>query len=231
MAFELNHVVPWGRNLEEYQLMFNLLENELTQKIISVGDGPASFNVAMKSMGHQVISLDPVYAFSPEELESRIQQTRQEVLAQTQRNKKNFVWKHIRDIDELEKIRMQAMKAFLADFAAGKREGRYIPHSLPDKTPFNDNYFDLGLSSHFLVLYAELGLEFHIQTITEMLRICRQIRIFPLLDLNAQPSSVLKGIIDFFQNKYQLEIIPVAYEFQRNGNQMLQISKQNITFT
>lgn len=228
MAFELTSIVPWGRNLQEYRLIFNLSEKELTQKIISVGDGPASFNAEMQRLGHQVISLDPIYTFSTEELEERIQQTKQEVLAQTQRNKENFVWKHIKDIHALERIRMQAMRDFLADYVAGKHAGRYIPHSLPDKTPFSDNAFDLGVSSHFLVLYAGLGLEFHIQSVTEMLRICKQIRIFPLLDLNAQPSPVLEGMIDFFQQQYRVDIIPVAYEFQRNGNQMLQISKHSI---
>lgn len=225
MAFELKSVVPWGRNLEEYRLMFNLTAEDLRKKIISVGDGPASFNVEMYRLGHRVISLDPIYDFSTQELEVRIQETRQEVLTQTQRNRDNFVWKHIKDIDELERIRMQAMNTFLSDFNAGKQEGRYIPHALPDTTPFRDEEFDMGLSSHFLVLYARLGLAFHIQAIAEMLRICKQIRIFPLLDLNALPSPVLQEIIEHFQHQHQVEIIQVGYEFQRNGNQMLQITK------
>jgi hypothetical protein len=226
MAFELNSVVPWGRNLEEYRLMFNLTAEDIGKKIMSAGDGPASFNVEMYQMGHRVVSLDPIYTFSTTALAERIQQTREEVLTQIQRNKGNFVWKHITDIDTLERIRMQAMNTFLSDFEAGKQEGRYISHALPDKTSFKNGAFDIGLSSHFLILYAKLGLEFHIQSITEMLRICQQIRIFPILDLNAQPSPVLQGILDFFQTQYQVEVIQVDYEFQRNGNQMLQIIKK-----
>ncbi|QHT68955.1 SAM-dependent methyltransferase [Rhodocytophaga rosea] len=230
MAFELKTVVPWGRNLEEYRLMFNLTAEDLGKKIISMGDGPASFNVEMHRLGRQVISLDPIYAFPRIELAERIQQTKQEVLTQTWRNQDNFVWKHIKDMEDLEKIRMKAMTTFLSDVEAGKLEGRYIPHALPDKTPFRDEEFDMGLSSHFLILYAGLGLDFHIQAIAEMLRICKQVRIFPLLDLNAQPSIVLKGIIDFFQNQYQLKIAQVAYEFQRNGNQMLLINRKPDNF-
>jgi hypothetical protein len=86
---------------------------------------------------------------------------------------------------------MGAMERFLADYEAGRREGRYVPHALPDRTPYADDAFDLGLSSHFLVLYANLGLDFHLQSLREMLRICREVRIFPLLDLNASESAVL----------------------------------------
>jgi hypothetical protein len=70
------------------------------------------------------------------------------------------VWTHIRDVADLERIRMGAMERFLADYEAGRREGRYVPHALPDRTPYADDAFDLGLSSHFLVLYANLGLDF-----------------------------------------------------------------------
>lgn len=44
---KLNEVVPWGRNLEEYKLMFNLSEADLNAKILGCADGPASFNAEM----------------------------------------------------------------------------------------------------------------------------------------------------------------------------------------
>jgi SAM-dependent methyltransferase len=225
MAFELKSVVPWGRNLAEYQLMFNLAEADLDRRIISFGDGPAGFNAQMHELGHRVVSLDPIYQFSREELAGRIRETRDEVLAQVERNQGNFVWTHIRDVAHLERIRMGAMERFLVDYEAGRREGRYVPHALPDRTPYADDAFDLGLSSHFLVLYANLGLDFHQQALQEMLRICREVRIFPLLDLNANESAVLPGIREYFGTDHALSVEPVAYEFQRNGNRMLRIVK------
>lgn len=226
MAFELKSVVPWGRNLEEYSLMFNLSEKDLTRKIVSVGDGPASFNVQMKNAGYQVTSLDPIYAFSREELARRIDETKLEILTQTRTNHSNFVWKHIKDIEHLERVRMEAMQAFLEDFVSGKQEGRYLAHALPERTIYPDNAFELGLSSHFLVLYAKLGLDFHLHSIAEMMRICKEIRIFPLLDLNAKESEVLSGILAYFNEQYQVSIETVGYEFQRNANKMLKISKR-----
>ncbi len=34
MAFKLENVVPWGRNMEEYRAMFRLSDTDLTTKII-----------------------------------------------------------------------------------------------------------------------------------------------------------------------------------------------------
>jgi len=44
MAFLLDNVVPWGRTRDEYLKMFSLSENNLSKKIASFGDGPASFS-------------------------------------------------------------------------------------------------------------------------------------------------------------------------------------------
>jgi len=137
----------------------------------------------------------------------------------------NFVWKNIKSINELESIRTQAMNLFIEDFNLGKKEGRYISHELPKRTDFSELQFDLGLSSHFLLLYPQLGLDFHIQSIFEMLRICLEIRIFPILNLNAERSEVLNEIIESFKSNYQIQVIKVNYEFQKNGNEMLKIKK------
>ncbi|MBQ8922968.1 MAG: hypothetical protein IJ060_12590, partial [Oscillospiraceae bacterium] len=37
------------------------------------------------------------------------------------------------------------------DYMQGKKDQRYIYHELPDKLPYPDNCFDIGLSSHFLL--------------------------------------------------------------------------------
>lgn len=33
MAFKLDSVVPWGRNMEEYKLMFQLDDNDMSKKL------------------------------------------------------------------------------------------------------------------------------------------------------------------------------------------------------
>lgn len=224
MVFELSKVVPWGRTLEEYKMIFALSEEDLKKSIASFGDGPASFNAEMKKMNYNVISFDPIYAFTKEQLIERIQKTKDIVMEQTRKNKENFCWTTIKGLNELEKIRMSAMNNFILDFEEGLEANRYIPHELPNKTSFSERYFDIGLSSHFLILYSQLGLNFHIKAINEMLRICKEVRIFPILDLDAKVSNLLEEIIKYYNNKYNVSITETSYEFQKNGNKMLSIN-------
>jgi hypothetical protein len=226
MAFELKSVVPWGRSLEEYTEIFKLTDSDLNSRIISFGDGPASFNSEMTKLDKMVVSLDPIYQFTKAELKQRIDETKETVIEQTRMNQENFVWKNIKNVDELEQIRMRAMANFIDDFGIGKKQQRYIYHELPTPTKYEALEFDLGLSSHFLILYSQLGLDFHIQSISEMLRICKEIRIFPILNLNATKSEILEDIITHFDSDFIVTIESSDYEFQKNGNQMLVIKSK-----
>lgn len=226
MAFELKNTVPWGRNLEEYRSMFNLTDYDLDKRIISFGDGPASFNFEMTGLDKNVVSIDPIYGFTADELKQRIIETKDIVIEQTKNNLENFVWTKIKNVEELEKIRLSAMDNFLIDFELGKTENRYVNHEMPDKTSFGDLTFDLGLSSHFLILYSQLGLDFHISSINEMLRIAKEVRIFPILNLDAKKSELLDKLIRHFQMNFIVDIEKVDYEFQKNGNEMLTIKRK-----
>ncbi|MDB5111857.1 MAG: hypothetical protein JWR67_2971 [Mucilaginibacter sp.] len=225
MAFELSSVVPWGRTLEEYKQMFMLSKEDLDKRIISFGDGPASFNAEMNESGKQVISIDPVYEFTGDQLKKRIDETCFQVIKQTRENKANFVWDTIRSVEDLQEIRMKAMRHFLIDFEKGVYEKRYVAHSLPDKLSFVYNEFELGLSSHFLLLYSTLGLDFHMAAISEMMRLCKEVRIFPILTLNAKIPDFFNELLEMLNQNYKTEVQKVPYEFQKGGNEMLVIKK------
>ena len=66
IEYTLQSIVPWGRTLGEYRAMFLLSKEELKQKILGCADGSASFNVEVRALGGDVISIDPTYAFSTE---------------------------------------------------------------------------------------------------------------------------------------------------------------------
>lgn len=225
MAFQLDSVVPWGRNFEEYCSMFMLGKNDLSKKIAGFGDGPASFNFEASERGFSVTSFDPIYQFTRGQVERRIEEVRPIVMHQTSENAQNYVWDNIKDLNDLEQRRMSAMYLFLSDFERGKAEGRYIYHELPDKTNFPDNTFDIGLSSHFLLMYTALGYEFHIQAISEMLRVCREVRIFPILDLDGNNSELTKSVIEYFGSKCAVSVLKTGYEFQKGGSKLLIIQK------
>lgn len=225
MAFKLDSVVPWGRNMEEYRLMFQLDDRDMSKKIAGFGDGPACFNYEMTERNGNVTSFDLIYQFSKEEIEKRIEEVRITVMQQMRENKAHYVWKHIRNLEELENIRMSAMRRFLSDYEKGKKEGRYVFHELPHRLPYEADYFDIGLSSHFLLMYTLLGYDFHIASMTEMLRVCKEIRIFPVVDLDANKTDLIGNVISYFQKDYTVEIVKTEYEFQKGDNKLLIIRK------
>lgn len=225
MAFQINNVVPWGRNMAEYRQMFQLNDDDMAKKIASFGDGPASFNFEASQAGYSVTSFDLIYQFSKSDLQRRIEEVRITVMEQMKENMDNYVWKNIKNLDELEQTRMSAMKLFLEDYEKGKEENRYICHELPDKVPFESDTFDIGLSSHFLLMYTMLGYDFHIQSIMEMLRVCKEVRIFPVVDLDAQKTDLIEKVIEYFRQRYSVEIRKTEYEFQKGDNKMLIIRK------
>ena len=225
MAFNLENVVPWGRNFNEYKLMFQLNESDVSKNIAGFGDGPSCFNYEATQQGYSVTSFDPIYQFSKDELKKRIDDVRIIVMQQMRENINNYVWTNIKNLEELENIRMSAMRSFLSDFEKGKQDGRYIYHELPNRLIYADDSFDIGLSSHFLLMYTVLGYEFHIQSMTEMLRVCKEIRIFPIVDLDANKTDLISKVINYFDKRYDVEIRKTQYEFQKGDNNMLIIRK------
>ena len=146
-------------------------------------------------------------------------------MQQMSENMDNYVWKNIKNLDELEFTRMSAMRKFLSDYERGKAEGRYVFHELPNRLIYDDNHFDLGLSSHFLLMYTSLGYDFHIASMIEMLRVCKEIRIFPIVDLDANKTVLMEKVIDYFKKDYKIEIVKTEYEFQKGENKLLIIRK------
>jgi SAM-dependent methyltransferase len=230
VPMKLSEIVPWGRSLAEYQLMFALTEMDLQQKILGCGDGPASFNAEMTARGNFVVSIDPVYQFSAAEIRQRVQATYEPIISQVKQNVDKYIWNNFPDVNTLGQARLKAMEGFLLDYENGQAAGRYLFQSLPN-LDFADQAFDLCLCSHLLFLYSEqLSLEFHLSSIHELLRVASEVRIFPLLQLNCEPSPYLDAVIQEFSDKdYNVLVLPVEYEFQRGGNQMLKISKSSLS--
>ena len=222
MAFRYDEVVPWGRSFAEYRDMFALSEGDLSQRLLGCGDGPASFNCELSARGGRVLSLDPLYAFDAAAIRRRVDATYENVMAQTRREQQRFVWERIASPDELGRVRMAAMEAFLADYPRGRAQGRYLAGELPS-LPLADRSFGLALSSHLLFFYAEqLLLEFHRAALAELCRVADEVRIFPLVDVNGDESSHLEPALASLRAAgHETEIVRVPYEFQRGGNQML----------
>jgi predicted N-acetyltransferase YhbS len=233
-GMQLNAIIPWGRSFEEYARMFALSSEDLAVPILGCGDGPASFNAEATALGHRVVSCDPIYAFSAAEIGRRVEGCYDLVLSQVRRDPDGYVWGYFRDPDHLGECRLAAMRRFLADFDRGKQQGRYLPASLPE-LPFPEGRFSLAVVSHLLFLYTEqLDLAFHIAAFGELLRVAREVRIFPLLDLDRRWSRHVTPVSDHLTRAgFEVEILTVGYEFQRAenhaGSRMMRVTRRQTT--
>lgn len=230
MPFTLNGVVPWGRTFDEYSAMFALSEGDTAGRILGCGDGPASFNTEATARNIRVVSCDPIYLFSPEAIEARVQATYPVIMQQIHENVQTFVWDVFQTPERLGDTRMNAMQDFLADFERGKAAGRYVAAALPE-LPFHDGTFDLAVCSHFLFLYSEqFSLEFHAAAIRELCRVAGEARIFPLHNLANEPSPHVEPVMVRLKAAgYDVERVRVPYEFQKGAHHMLTVRMKSVS--
>ncbi len=219
---KLDSVVPWGRSFEEYRSIFALSEDDLQKRLLGCGDGPACFNAELTQRGGKVVSVDPVYQFSGDQIHSRIDEVYSQIMIQMEQNADNYIWESIKDIAELGKVRMAAMQQFLSDYDSGLETGRYVCASLPS-LPFDDQQFELALCSHFLFLYSEhFDLEQHIQGMKELCRVAAEVRVYPLLSLDGERSKHLPAVIESLDSEgIRTSLQAVDYQFQRGATEML----------
>ena len=226
MALRLDNVVPWGRSAREYIAMFALTPEALNGRILDCAAGPGSFTAELTAQGKTVVACDPIYQFSAGEIQKRIDETYPRMLALNEVHKENFLWHLYGSPVHLGEIRMQAMRHFLTDYPQGKLQGRYVLGELPS-LPFPSGQFDLALCSHFLFTYSDqFSTEFHRNSVVEMARVAREVRVFPLLTaFSGEVSPHLPAVMEALQGQgYTVEVRQVDYEFQKGGNTMLRVA-------
>ncbi|MEM7725483.1 MAG: SAM-dependent methyltransferase [Cyanobacteria bacterium P01_A01_bin.45] len=227
MVVKLEKVVPYGRTFDEYIQMFNLCNTDLNKSILGVGDGPASFNAQATKKGCRITSVDPLYELSTYDILNRFNQVVDNIIEQVKATPDDWVWSYHKSVDDLRDRRIEAINLFIEDYERGKQEGRYQIGELPSLYLENEQY-DIALCSHFLFLYSQqYDCQFHVESIQEMLRVSKEVRIFPLLTLMLEKSPYLDNVTKFFQMKgYQVSVTQVNYELQKGGNEMLVISNK-----
>lgn len=222
---KLSEVVPWGRSRREYEAMFALAPCDVPKRLLGCGDGPASFNAEWTAAGGSVISIDPIYEFDGPSIARRFEESAPTIIFQASANAGSYVWRFHASPAELLESRRQSLQKFLADYDAGCQAGRYLNAALPALS-FAARSFDLALCSHLLFLYSDLLDEsFHVASVLELCRVAAEVRIFPLLTLQGQPSPHLTATLRAITGAgWNSEILLVPYEFQRGGNQMLKLT-------
>ncbi len=226
MGVQLSQVLPRGRSLAEYVGMFSLSTEDFEKRILGCADGPASFNAEMTARGYRVVSCDPIYIFGSQDLRPRFAEAFETIMGQMPAMRDNFVWETIPSVEALGEMRTAAMEAFLRDIAHGKQGTRYVASALP-RLAFAHDAFDLALCSNFLFLYSEqLSEAFHIMALRELCRVAREVRVFPLLNLEGQVSPHLRPALATLRREgFHTTVRTVPYEFLKGANEMVVIAQ------
>jgi hypothetical protein len=225
---QLTEAVPWGRLASEYINMFALTPQDMKGHILDCAGGPSSFTSELTRQGRQVTSCDPLYQFTLEEIQQRIDAVYPRMTALNESNRDNFLWEMYGSPAQLGQIRMRAMRLFLDDYLEGREQGRYVTGELPC-LPFPSCSFDLALSSHFLFTYSEqFTTAFHVESVLEMARVAGEVRVFPLLTaFSGEVSPHLPAVMEALRDQgCSVEVRPVNYEFQKGGNKMLIVTRR-----
>ncbi|MCP3033042.1 SAM-dependent methyltransferase [Halobacillus sp. A1] len=226
---DLEKVIFIGRTYEEYMDMFLLSEEELKgRQILDCPSGACSFTAEGRLRGLNITACDIAYDHCADDLRAKGQDDIQHAMTHMEKAKSNYVWDNFEDIDQLKKHREKALLTCTQDMK--KNSERYMPVELPSLL-FNDNEFDILLSAHFLFTYADrLDLQFHLDTLNEMLRVTKEeLRLFPLVDLEGNRYEHLDRVIHYLKDHgYAVKEVKVPYEFQKGADSMLRVNKNHL---
>ena len=228
MSLNLENIAITGRTFEEYSIFFDLkLEDLKGKKVLDCPSGVSSFVQILKQNGIFAKGVDIIYKFTKDEIEKQGIKTLEKIY-------QNTSWMDAYKMDfyktkeNHKKHREDALKGFLKDYNLDD----YIYCELPN-LPFENKEFDLLLSSHLFFVYDDrLDYDFHKNSILEMLRVSKEVRLFPLVDI--QNSKVLEEknfspfvykIIEELSKDFKCEIIKTDFEFQVKANYYLKIFK------
>lgn len=219
--------VLWGHDVDEYQEMFDLADAMLEEKILEYGCGPSAFNASLHAQKQCVQSIDPLFSKSKAELEAEAKARFDERVQEVLKDPKQFNVEPYGGMDELFAKRRQGMKQFFNDYEQGLHDKRYL--ALTDEPlPFTDFEFDLALSSHFLFAASrDDDIEFHLKTLKSLARVAKDVRVFPLIEREGEPSPLLGPVLlGLQQANYGVEVREVECGLYPEGNAMLRVWAQ-----
>lgn len=224
---EIDRIAFFGRTYAEYLDMFGLDEAILgTHRILDCPGGSSSFAFEASRKGFDVTACDPLYGLSALNLYDKGLKDISHVFEKFDEVSRLYVWDYYRSKDHVMALRNRSLDLFAEDFSGCSAEGRYIPAELPH-LPFADCSFSLVLSAHLLFLYGDrLDIEFHKECLLELMRVgSAEVRIFPLVGLDAQPYPHMSEILNFLDSQgVKAEIVKVPLEFQKGADRMLKLT-------
>ena len=229
----MNKQMVCGYHVDEFREMFAMTLPDLEGHLLEHCCGVNAVNAELTASGTgHLISCDPLFHSNKKTLEHETSEHFNALMKHLQRDKALFDFSYYGSLDALIENRRRGMSAFFADYEKGKAEKRYVaPGS--GLLPFSDFTFDFALSSYFSSQEsAQQDVSYHLQQITELARVAKEVRIFPLIDKNGQPSPLLGPILlGLQQAHYGVEVREVSYHLQPQDNAMLRVWAQQCQVT
>jgi len=215
----------WGHNLDDYLEIFDLSSIDLKASFLEYGSGASAFNSMVNEKGGKVISCDPLFIYDNKEIKAEALLIFDEMVERVKSIKDKFDFSKFGGLDGLISLRRKGMDKFFSDYETGKKEGRYISTAENNTLPFPDFTFDYALSSHYLFAnFDNQDVNFHLNIIRELLRVAKEVRIFPVIDRFGEPSPFLGPVLlGLNQEQYGVEVREVKYSLQAKGNAMLRV--------
>ena len=193
MGFTLEHVVPWGRSFDEYIAMFDLSDADLLRRILGCGDGPASFNALLTRQGGGVLSVDPLYRLSTQDIRKRI----------------------IR-MDAMEEF----LSDYSQGVEQGRYVEGELPHLPFNDREFDLAVCSHLLFLYSEQLSEDFHVA-SIQELCRIAREVRVFPLLELgAKISRHLQAVTDELIN---KGYDVSIVPVRYEFQKGGNKMMKV--------
>lgn len=229
MSLKLDDFLITGRTYEEYSAFFDLNTKMLTnKKVLDCPSGASSFISTARENKIDAHGTDVLYQFDVEDIEKQgrvsIDKIYEDITWMD-----GFSFDFYNSIENHRLYREEALEKFRENY----NTEYYRFNELP-KLNFEDKSFDLLLSSHLLFVYDDrLDYEFHKKSILEMMRVSKELRIFPLVDFKNSKveeeknfSPYLYKIMDDLK-EFDMEVVKVDFEFQPRANYMLKITDLN----
>ena len=206
-------MVSIGRSFDEYTKFFDLDEFELEgKKVLDIASGFSSFKAEATLKEIETTAIDKIFFFDEKKLKEIVKESLKTI---DNLNIEAHNFKYFKDLDDLKDKRRIVANLFLYDFE--QNSDNYIGMNLPN-IMFKPKSFDIALISHLLFLYDDiLDENFHLKLIKNALRVSKEVRVFPLVNLKNEKSLFLEKIL----SEFNCEIKAVDYEFLKNANEVL----------
>lgn len=225
MSLKLDNILITGRLYEEYIAFFNLNIEELKGKrVLDCPSGVSSFVSSTSANDIDAVGTDILYQFDVDAIRDQGEVSIDKIYEDISWMD-GFNFDFYKSIENHKEYRQKALSEFSKDY----NDKNYFYNSLP-KLNFEENSFDIVLSSHLLFVYDDrFDYEFHINSIIEMLRVSDEVRIFPLVDFKNSHVDEEKNFSPYVYKimdelkEFGCEIVKVDFEFQPRANYMLVI--------